>query len=189
MHPSSRARVPTLALGVAFFVASAPAAGKVYLSQERALEIAFGKGAAVERATAYLTEAQLSAARDFAGPGVEIRGALVTRYSGRSREGTPLGTAYFDAHRVRTLPETLMIVVAPDGTVARVEILSFSEPEEYRPPERWLAQFPGRVLDRELAVRRGIHGITGATLSAGAVTDAVRRTLAIHRVLGREARP
>lgn len=189
MRNRSRARVPVLALGAAILVASAPAAGKVFLSQERALDLAFGNGAVVERTTAYLTETQMSAARELAGPGVEIRGALVTRYSGRSREGTPLGTAYFDAHRVRTLPETLMIVVSPDGKVARVEILSFSEPEEYRPPERWLAQFPGRVLDRELAVRRGIHGITGATLSAEAVTDAVRRALAIHRILEREGGP
>jgi hypothetical protein len=43
--------------------------------------------------------------------------------------------------------------------------------------------FQGRPLDRELAVSRAIHGVTGATLSARAATEAVRRTLALHQVL------
>jgi Na+-translocating ferredoxin:NAD+ oxidoreductase RnfG subunit len=48
------------------------------------------------------------------------------------------------------------------------------------PKRGWLDQFTGRALDGDLAVQRGIRGITGATLSSQAATDAVRRILAIH---------
>ena len=65
----------------------------------------------------------------------------------------------------------------------RVEILSFSEPEEYLPRKRWTDLFHGRKLDDDLRLRRGVHGISGATLSAEAATQAVRRVLALHRAI------
>jgi hypothetical protein len=107
----------------------------------------------------------------------------VTRYIGKDAQGNVLGTAYFDTHRVRTLDETLMVVVDPSGRAARIEILACDEPPEYLPKKGWLAQFLGRALDPELSVKRGIRGITGATLSSQAATDAVRRVLAIHEAL------
>lgn len=162
---------------------AAGAHAAVFLTQDKALELAFGPGATVERATAFLTQAQVDRARASAGPGVEIASALVTRYIGRDSGGRVVATAYFDTHRVRTLQETMMIVVDPAGRVARVEILAFGEPPEYLPKRGWLDQFKGRLLDDELSVKRGVRGITGATLSSQAATDAVRRVLAIHGTL------
>ena len=176
---SSRALALALALGTA-----SPAAARVFLSQDQALERAFGKGTPTERQAVFLTDAQLAKAREAAGPGVDVASALVTRYTARGADGRVVGTAYFDTHRVRTLQETLMIVVGPDGTVSRLDVLAFGEPEEYLARERWLAQYQGRGLDRDLALDRGIHGITGATLTSRAVTQAVRRTLAIHAAIG-----
>jgi hypothetical protein len=170
-----------LALGAG--LACPEASAKVFLDQKAALVLAFGEDARVERKSIFLSDAQIERARELAGKGVEVESALVTRYTGRSGAGALLGTAYFDSHRVRTLPETVMIVVSPAGSVARVEILAFNEPEEYKPRPAWLEQVRGRALDRELALRRGVHGITGATLSAEAVTAAVRRVLAIHGAL------
>ena len=174
-----------LTLG-AFILALAPgssdAHAKLYLTKDEALRLAFGKGASVQREAVFLTEKQLARARELAGGQIEIKWALITQYVGEA-EGDVLGTAYFDTHRVRTLQETIMVVVNPDGTVGRVEILSFGEPREYVPKKAWLEQFPGRRLDRSLALKRGIHAITGATLSARAVTEATRRILAIHRAL------
>ena len=95
-----------------------------------------------------------------------------------------MGTAYFETHLVRTLPETVMVVVAADGTVGRVEVLSFAEPPDYLPREAWYRQFDDRPLDAELELRHAIRPVTGATLTARVTTDAVRRVLAIHRVLG-----
>jgi hypothetical protein len=179
---SSSERLRALAAAGVLLLCGTAAQAKLFLSQPQALELAFGRGAAVERQSHFLTPQQLARARELAGPGVQVESALVTRYVGRT-DGRLLGTAYFDAHRVRTLQETLMIVVGPEGKVTRVDVLTFGEPEDYLPRPAWYGQFQGRALDRELAVSRGIHGVTGATLSARAATEAVRRTLAVHQVL------
>ncbi|HEX6851336.1 MAG TPA: FMN-binding protein [Candidatus Polarisedimenticolaceae bacterium] len=177
-----RRRPLTAFVMAALLAVAGRAEAKAFLSQEQALRLAFGEGAASEKKTAYLTQAQLARARELAGPGVEVSSALVTRYEGR-RDGASLGFAYFDTHVVRTLPETLMVVVGPDGAIVRVDVVVFSEPEDYLPRDAWFGQFRGRRLERELSVKRGIHGITGATLSAQAATDAARRILAVHQAL------
>jgi hypothetical protein len=120
---------------------------------------------------------------------VEIAGGVVRPYRARCEDPGEEGTAYFDSHRVRTLPETLMVVVDPRGRVRRIEVLAFREPEEYLPRPVWYGQFPGRGLDDELALDRGVRGVIGATLTARATTQAVRRVLALDRVIAGEAAP
>lgn len=156
-----------------------PVAGQVELTQEEALAEAFGS-AEVERRTAYLGDA--GAARIAAATGIDPDEVprVVTHYVALAPDGTPLGAAYFDVHRVRTLPEVLMIVVRPDGTVGRVEVLKFSEPPEYLPPGGWLAQFQGRGAGDGISLKQDIVNLTGATLTAEAVTSAVQRILATH---------
>lgn len=158
---------------------SVPLAAKVFSTTEQALEKAF-PGCSVERETVFLTEEQLGRASSFAGKPIE--GALVHPYRATC-DGSHAGTAYFDTHRVRTLPETLMIVVSPEGAVEAIEILTFDEPTEYIPPEIWYEQFLERELGPRLALKRDIDAVTGATLTAVATTDAVRRVLAVDRVL------
>ena len=153
--------------------------GRVYLTVEEALALAF-PGCEVERRSVYLTDEQKERAAELAG--VEIERGIVRPYVA-TRDGALVGTAYFDAHRVRTKRETLMIVVAPDGRIARLELLAFAEPEEYAPRGKWYGQFTGKRLDEELSLKRGIRGITGATLTARATTAAARRVLALHEVV------
>lgn len=160
---------------------SARAPRKVFLTVDEALQLAFGE-ARTERGTVYLTEAQCARVKELAGE--DLHSALVHPYVARDAEGAVLGTAYFDTHRVRTLEECLMVVVAADGKVRRVELCSFDEPPEYVPRGSWYGQFLGHALDDELQLKRGIRGVTGATLTARATTSAVRRVLALDAVIG-----
>ncbi len=171
-------------LGFGLGVAALPGAARAQtlLTQEEALRRAFPQADAIERRTAYLDSAQLARAEAAAGPDAKAPAAVVTYYVG-VRDGAPIGAAYFDVHRVRTLPEVLMVVVDTGGGVRRVEIVRFSEPPEYRAPRGWLRQFVGRVLGRELSLKGDIVGITGATLTSDAATRAVRRVLALHAVI------
>lgn len=168
--------------GVGGVVAPVALSGQVFLTQDEALEAAFGAGADVERATAYLTEEQVARVRSIVGAEHDTGAGMVTYYVAR-RGGRAAGVAYFDVHPVRTLPEVLMVVVDPGGRVARIEVLKFSEPPDYLAPGGWLAQFTERGLDDGLSLKEGIVNMTGATLTSRAVTSAVRRALAIHRVL------
>jgi hypothetical protein len=152
------------------------------MTQEEALRLAFPEPATIERHTAYLDDAQIAEVRQLALPWSGRDRAVVTYYVGWLDEEA-LGAAYFDAHRVRTLQEVLMIVVDPGGRVSRTEILGFAEPPEYMAPDGWLALFSGRTLEAGTSTRGDIPIITGATLTSHAVSDAVRLSLALHNVI------
>ncbi|MFQ5745704.1 MAG: FMN-binding protein [Gemmatimonadota bacterium] len=158
-------------------------AAQVFLTQDEALRLAFPEPATIERRTAFLDEDQLARARDLAGPGVAIERRVVTYYVGRTPTGETLGSAFFDVHRVRTVPEVLMIVAAPDGRLARIEILKFGEPRKYAPPAGWLGQFVGLGPGPELSLKGRIVNMTGASLTSRAVTRAARRTMALYSVI------
>jgi hypothetical protein len=173
---SSRAATTALILGL-LLTPAAPAAAKVFLSVDEAVKLAL-PNCQVEHRTAFLTPAQVQQVKALAG--VEMPSALASYYQCKDKA---LGTVWFDTHRVRTLPETLMIVVDPQGKVTRIEVISFREPEEYMPRGAWYQQFLGKRLDGDLQLKRGIRPVTGASLTARATTDAVRRVLALHQVL------
>ena len=157
-------------LAAATFAANA----RVLMTQQQALASAF-PNATPQRQTYFLTKEQHDAARKESG--VDFSEKLVIRYAG------PNGYAYFDTHRVRTEPETVMIVVDANGAISRVDILSFSEPTDYFPKRRWLDQFLGRKLDPELSLDRAIRPISGASLTGRAIVNATRKVLALHKVL------
>jgi Na+-translocating ferredoxin:NAD+ oxidoreductase RnfG subunit len=168
--------VPRLLIAAALAAAlHTPAQARVFMTQQQALASAF-PNAKPTRQVHYLTPEQLDAARRESG--VEFADRMIVRYA------APTGYAYFDTHRVRTLPETVMVLVTPDGKIDRVEILSFDEPPEYVPTDRWMEQFEGRRLDEDLSLKRRIRPLSGASLSARAITNASRKVLALHKVIG-----
>jgi len=154
----------------------------VLITVEEALGLAFPDGE-VSRETLFLTKEQMSSAAMVSE--VKIDRAMVTRFVVR-RGGEVVGFAYIDTHRVRTLPETLLVILEVDGSVRRVEVAAFREPLDYKPGDSWYRQFDDEELDRDLSLDRDIRPITGATLTARATTDAVRRVLAIHRAVSGE---
>lgn len=153
--------------------------GRVFMSRQAALKLAFPSASSVDRKTVFLSQEQAAAVQKLAKSKAESQ--MVTYYVGKSTGGV-LGYAFFETHIVRTMPETFMAVVDPDGTLKFVELLAFYEPGDYLSPKRWFALFGGRKLDDELWVKRGIRNVTGATLSAQAVTDGIRRVLAFFQI-------
>ena len=143
---------------------------RVLMTQQQALASAFPAGVKVTRQTFFLTAEQAKAT------GSETQ--LVIRYAGSNGS-----YAYFDTHRVRTEPETVMVVVNAEGKIERVDILSFDEPTDYFPKRRWLDQFLGRKLDDDLSLNRAIRPISGASLTGRAITNASRKILAIHNAV------
>ncbi len=179
-----RARIPLL--GALLLALGARGAGAaVYLTQPQALEQAF-PGARVERTALFLTPGQAKSVEQRAR--VKLGSRLATAYVAW-RGDTLQGTAFFDSRVVRTMPAVLMVVVAPDTTVARVDVLAFHEPPDYQPTPRWLGLFPRRRLDDQLWPGRAIRNLSGATLSARAVTEATRLALALYELTVAPALP
>ena len=165
-------------VALAVLLLSLSATARVLMTQEQALAGAFPGGA--KREKFFLTPQQLAAAKSESG--VEFSDQLIVRYAGADGR-----YAYFDTHRVRTMPETVMILVKgdgkADGAIERIDILSFDEPTDYFPKPRWIDQLRGRKLDRELALDRAIRPISGASLTGRAIVSASRKVLALHHVL------
>jgi hypothetical protein len=161
-----------------------PLGAGVVLTEEAALERAF-PGLKAERRTLYLTPEQAAAVGEAARS--RLPSALVTVFE--ARDGDRLaGRAYLDTHVVRTMPETVLTVVEPDGRLRMALVLQFSEPADYLPRDRWLATLEGRHLDADLWPGRGVRRVTGATLTVQALTEAVRRSLAIDAIVVRGRR-
>ena len=161
---------------------AAPAAAEVFLSQREALALAFPAADHIEKKSTLLDEAQARAVEQLSGAALESK--LVTLHAGW-RGDELLGYALIDVHTVRTLPEAFLVVLSPDGIIQSLRLLAFYEPSEYKPGERFLAQFGARNLGPELRLGGAIHGIAGSSLSARAVTTGVRRSLALYQVLVR----
>ena len=172
-----RAGLPAAALALACALAAAtPARATVFMTQPQALAQAF-PGARIERREFVLTDAQVAAVERRAK--VRVESKLVSAYVAW-RGDTLVGTGLFDVRVVRTMPAVMLIAVRPDTSVARVDFLAFHEPSDYQPPARWLATFTGRPLDERLWPKRDIRNLSGATLSARAVTESVRLALALY---------
>jgi electron transport complex protein RnfG len=152
---------------------------QVYLTKNEALQRAF-PGAAIDRRTLFLSENQVREIQTKAKAKIESR--IVTYYVAKRAEVID-GYAFFETHIVRTMPATFMTVINPDSSVRSVELLAFYEPEDYLPPRRWLELFKVKRLADDLFLKRGIRNIAGATLSAHAIAEGVRRALAIFEVI------
>ena len=167
----------------ALLAASSLASAAVILTEKEALERTF-PGAVFERKLLYLTEAQIEAIQKEARS--RLPSAVVTTILARV-DGELVGRAYLDTHTVRTMPETVLTAVRPDGGVKAAIVLQFAEPTDYLPRPKWLETFDGKPLDDDLWPGRGVRRVTGATLTVQALTESVRRSLAIDRILHPEA--
>lgn len=156
-----------------------PSFAKIFYSKNEALELAFGKGTQVELLSLFPDQQQAAKIEELAK--VKLDSGLFTFYAGKN-QGKVLGYAAIETITVRTKPETLMIVLNPDGELRNVTTLAFHEPPEYQPPERWFEQLYKRPL-ADMDFNKGIDGISGATLSTRATVSSVRKVIAIYQVL------
>ncbi len=159
-----------------------PSFATVFYSKNEALELAFGKSAQVEQLSLFPDQQQIAKIEEQAK--VKLDSGLFTFYVGKD-QGKVLGYAAIESITVRTKPETLMIVLTPDGELRNVTTLAFHEPPEYQPPERWFEQLYKRPLV-DMDFNKGVDGISGATLSTRATVSSVRKVMAIYQVLVKE---
>ena len=179
--PGGRGRCwfPLVVAGV-LLVAVPAHADRVYLSVEQALANAFSEGVTVARKVVWITAEQAAEIERRAGSPLPRR--VVQAYEGK-RVGEVVGYAFVDDVIGKTEPITYMVTIAPDVTVTRLDLLVFRETHGYEIERAsWRDRFRGLRLGSDLRVGREIDKITGATLSCRAVTEGVRRLLAVVEV-------
>ena len=171
---------PRASLTVAvLFATTATAAYAQAVTRDEALASAY-PGATIRTEQLFLTDAQQKQVATAAG--TDATSAFVVRYVA-TQNGKVVGRAYVDTHTVRTKKESLLVMLDAFARIKRVEVTAFLEPPEFQAPEAWLRQYSERTLAPELALNRAIRPIAGATLTARATNNAVRRVLAIDQVV------
>ena len=178
-HPTPNSQRTWLVLLGTWVLGVGSFAGAQGLTREEALAQVY-PGAEIRAEQIFLTPAQMTEVARRAG--TDPPSALVARYVA-ARDGQVIGRAYVDTHVVRTKRESLLISLDAHRRVMRVDVTAFLEPAEFRAPGPWLGQYRGRAMDDDLAINRAIRPIAGATLTARAANNAVRRVLAVDEVL------
>lgn len=161
-----RTSTATALLAAALLLPSGPARAQLGGKEEAAVRAIFPDAERIEAKDVLLTEEMVERIEELAR--ARVRERLVTFYTAR-RAGAVQGYAVIHSHVVRTKRETLSIAFEPDGRIRKIVVLAFLEPDEYRPSDRWLAQFQGKGTADRLASGDDIAPITGATLTARGV--------------------
>lgn len=157
----------------------------VLISPEEAMKLAFGEETAVTKKSRMLSAAQLKQVAQIAAekPGGKIYRVYVAEAAGRRA-----GVGILLSRKVRTKNAAVLYMIAPEGTMKRIEIVAFNEPPEYLPGPEYLGHFEGRRAGERLQVGDTVPMLSGATLSARTVTDGARLALALYAVLYGEAK-
>jgi Na+-translocating ferredoxin:NAD+ oxidoreductase RnfG subunit len=172
-------KITQFMLLLGLLTALSPCFATVFYSKNEAMELAFGKGTPVEQLSLFPDEAQITQIQQLAK--VKLESGLFTFYVGKNQDKI-LAYAAIESSTVRTKPETLMIVLTPEGELRNVYTLAFHEPPEYQPPDRWFEQLYKRPL-ADMDFSKGVDGISGATLSTRAGIDSIRKVMAIYQVI------
>lgn len=148
------------ALLLATWAAESSASETVFLSPHDALALFF------------------SAAQKVDAEKHDIDGRSVTFYVGRTKS-LVTGYAIIDNQIGKTEPITYLVGMTPQGKVARVEILVYRETHGLGVrSERFTRQFVGKGSKNPLKIGEDLANVSGATISARAIADGVKRDLA-----------
>ena len=100
-------------------------------------------------------------------------------YVVRNAKGQFAAAAGLLTRRVRTKDETALYVVSREGKLRYVEIVAFYEPPEYMPKKKWLSEFKAKSIQSAIKIKNDIPKISGATLTAQAISDSARIVLSV----------
>ena len=156
-----------------------PCFATIYYSKSEAMELAFGAGATIESLSLFPDEFQVTKIEQEAK--IKLESGLFTFYVGKNKDKI-VGYGAIETSTVRTKPETLMIVLTPEGELRNVYTLAFHEPSEYEPPQVWYEKLYNKPL-ANMDFNKGVDGISGATLSTRAALASIRKVMMIYQIM------
>ncbi|PPD44525.1 MAG: FMN-binding protein [Methylobacter sp.] len=170
---------PAITLTLLIALASASSFATIFYSKNEAMELAFGKTATVENISLFPDEQETAAIQALAK--TQLESGMFTFYVGKENDKT---TAYaaIETSTVRTKPETLMIVLTPEGELRNVYTLAFHEPPEYQPSAQWYEKLVKKPL-AEMELNKGVDGVSGATLSTRSALASIRKVMAVYQIM------
>ncbi len=164
---------------IALLSLTCPSFATVFYSKTEAMVLAFGEGTQVESLALFPDDDEINAIQTLAK--TKLDSGLFTFYVGKTEQKI-LGYAAIETSTVRTKPETLMIVLTPEGELRNIHILAFHEPPEYQPSDHWFEKLYQRPL-ADMDFNKGVDGIAGATLSTRSALTSIRKVMAVYQIM------
>ena len=81
--------------------------------------------------------------------------------------------------KVRSKKTAVLYIMDTKQKIKSIEILAFKEPKEYKPNKAWQDSFKDKSKEDNLYCGKGLPTISGATLSARAISDGSRLAIEI----------
>ena len=190
---SKRIFLTAVVLCVLFVVSSNCYAIRL-LTQEDALKKVFGPDAQVVTETKELADPTLSKIKERLGGSIvyyqkgskskEVEEKNNIDFYFASKNGQKTGVAIFDEEPGKWGPVVFIIALDLQGTVTRVEVLSYEE-KRGQPIARhsFMSQFEGKASKNPIEVYKDINGVSGATISSKCATFAVRKAIVLYEEL------
>lgn len=157
----------------------------VYLSADEALKLAFPSASRFDAVDVPVSPEIRAALSDklgepFTAEHVEIRRAFAAEAGAEKLAGRAVLNDDVGKYR----PITYLVAVDPAGKVVRVELLVYRESHGGQVRGRgFLEQYEGKGSGDPIRVGKDITSISGATLSARAVSKGVKRTVLLLEAL------
>ncbi len=154
-----------------------PLSAKVLISPQESMKMAFGDGVEVTKKNILLKKDQAQRVQKSAR--VKIPSKIVRVYTA-IKDSEIVGYGILVNKKVRSKNGVILYHISKDDLLLSIEVISFNEPLEYLPSENWNKQFNNTKTDHMLQVSKNIPTISGATLSANAITDGSRIAFAVY---------
>ena len=149
---------------------------KMIISPFDVMEATFSNKSTVVKKNILLSKAKASAIENEAKSKLKTK---IYRLYSASINTDIVGYGLLLTRKVRTKDVAILYLFTSKKKMKSAEIIAFHEPIEYLPSQTWLNQFDDVNETKVLRVGRDITTITGATLSARAISDGARLALAI----------
>lgn len=163
---------------VIFFIFISTLFAKDTISIEKILQSNYDTNITVEKKSLILTKEEAKAIQKKAKAKLYSK---IIRYYEVKKENDTIGHAILLKQRIRTKNAAILYMVDSNNTMVAIEIISFKEPSEYKPNSTWKEIFVGKTSEDVLVAGKDIATISGATLSARAIANAARVSLAIAK--------
>lgn len=153
---------------------------KLLISPVDSMKMVYGDDVRVEKKNILLKNAQAQKIQKAAQ--TKLPSKIVRTYSAL-KGSEVVGYGVLISKKIRSKNGVVLYHISKNGRLLSMEVISFNEPIEYLPTKNWTKQFENIDTDHMLHVSKNIPTISGATLSANAITDASRIAFTVYNEL------
>ena len=154
-----------------------PLSAKILTSPIDAMKYTYGADAVITKKNILLSKQRTKTIQEQAQVKLESK---IFRIFKAEKDNKVLGFGVLVNRKVRSKNAVVIYLISKDSILKSIEVIAFNEPIEYLPSKTWNSQFENVATDKMLKTATDIPTITGATLSARALTDGSRIAFAIY---------